>query len=225
MPVRVIGDWGIGSAAGGGGAPTIDSSSLLQPLNAGDAVTTISTLTIGASANFLEVRVSYRRDPLATITSVTWNTVGLTQVGTTNESVSKVQVDIWRLVAPTTGNHNLVITADAVITGYANLTSWIGVNQTTPCGTFAPSSGTTTPVTVNASSATNDVVIDVVGTSFSTATLVVGAGQTPRWNNTNLGEGVDSAGSDEAGAATVTMSWTSFAGDGWAIGAVALKPL
>ncbi len=50
----------------------------------------------------------------------------------------------------------------------------------------------------------------------------VGAGQTQRYNVAPVGRGA--GGSEEAGAATVTMSWGLSTADEWSIVAVPLKP-
>ncbi len=79
----------------------------------------------------------------------------------------------------------------------------------------------TPDATVDVTSASDEVVVDVVG-ARNAASLTVGAGQTQRWN---LGVGViDGGGSSESGAATVTMSWTLSDTFEWAIAGVSLKP-
>jgi hypothetical protein len=103
-----------------------------------------------------------------------------------------------------------------------------GVHQTTPLGTFASafsqaSSGT---ASVNVSSAGNELVFDTVACA-NCSFLSTGSGQTQRWNYT-LPDGMFpsiGAGSTEAGAASVTMSWGQGFPEPWAIGGVSIKPV
>ena len=90
-----------------------------------------------------------------------------------------------------------------------------------------------TALSVPVSSATGQLVVDTVGirqTPSGDATLTVGAGQTQRYNlasGTGGNDNVVGAGSEEAGAASVTMSWTAASSIGarpWAMVAAPLKP-
>jgi prepilin-type N-terminal cleavage/methylation domain-containing protein len=86
------------------------------------------------------------------VNSVTYNGISLTRVGsdTTLDCHGYThRVEIWYLVAPPTGTYNVVITTagNADIVGGA--TSWIGVNQTNPVGTFFSTPGTSLTPTIN----------------------------------------------------------------------------
>jgi hypothetical protein len=136
-------------------------------------------------------------------------------------------VEIWQLVAPNTGTHDVVITFDKNLSygAVAGVMTFTNVNQSTPLGTFAGASGAPPgfSATVNVSSVANELVFDTVSCETCT-TLTVGAGQSERWNLSQSGLYAMGAGSTEPGAATVTMSWILGSEDYWAIGAVPIKP-
>jgi len=183
--------------------------------------------TVGTGANrILIVGVSIRNSSSQTVTGVTYAGTPLTNIGVKANS-TVVRIEMWRLVNPPSGTANVVVTLSAAAKAVCGATSWTGVNQTTPLGTFVSATGSTNTPTVNATSATNEVVHDTVAAQ-GTVTATVGAGQTQRWNAVTSGgltsSNVRGAGSSEPGAATVTMSYSLSASASWAIGAVPLKP-
>lgn len=92
-----------------------------------------------------------------------------------------------------------------------------GVNTVNPFGTAAKATGASGAPAVNVSSNMTELVIDA---AVGGGSLAVGAGQTQEYtiaNNTN------SAGSNEPGATTVTMSWSA-ASAPWVIIAVPIRP-
>lgn len=67
------------------------------------------------------------------------------------------------------------------------------------------------------------MVFDVA--SCDRGSLTVGSGQTQLWNSNDGGNGdVFGAASVEAGATSVTMSWTNGSTNGWALSVVSLRP-
>lgn len=126
------------------------------------------------------------------------------------------------LVAPATGAQTVTITFGGQ-NGNSSLAvvTATSVDQTTPFGTAATATGNSTTPSVAVSAATDDLVVDsvaYVGTGAATA----GTGQTGRTANTSIGAEMGHATSTEAGAASVTMSWT-IATANWAIGGIAFK--
>lgn len=100
------------------------------------------------------------------------------------------------------------------------VSSYCGVDQATPHGTVATAAGSDTPVTVDVTSAAGEMVVDTI---FTHNAVTADAGQTETANvATNEGNHVV-ASSREAGASTVTMSWTQVAGDYWGAVAIPLK--
>jgi hypothetical protein len=222
--------WAIGGVSikpSGGSAPVVDKfSSGKTPARTS---LTISHPTAGSNRLML-VGVSIHNFASETVSGITYNGMALTLVGS-RANATDARVEIWRLIAPPTGTHDLVITFSAELTSAARagVMTFTGVNQTTPLGTFTSAIGSASPATVNVASAANELVFDTVGSESQSSpfTITVGAGQTQRWNSAIIGyDRFLSAGSTEPGAASVTMSWTIVPGASvpWAIAAVPIKP-
>ena len=140
----------------------------------------------------------------AGVSRVTYGGVALTQVGRT---AGNHAVEIWRLVAPTVGTANVVINFGGTTAASAGATTFNGVNQVTPTGTYAGASGSSGLASVAVTSAVGDLVIDAEYWRSDAGTYGVGTGQTLAWsalNVTNRGYS-----STEAGAASVTMTSTA----------------
>ena len=115
---------------------------------------------------------------------------------------------LYGLVNPDAGAQSISVTKSAASLWAIAEALYTGVHQSTPYGTeaVADNSGTT-PISVAVSSAVGELVVDVtIGASNVAA---VGAGQTSRLNTDFAGNlGYRSfCMSEEAGAASVTMSW------------------
>ena len=164
-------------------------------------------------------------------TGVTYGGQALTIVGTEAQGPDNSRIEIWRLVNPPSGANTVSITFNDPFDDPVNeegasvgAVSFTGVHQGTPLGTFASASASgVTPMTVNVSSAVGELVFDTVARKGNAVT--VDPSQSEQWNLctdagcTNVGGGA----STEAGAASVTMSWTPD-NDRWSIGAVPIKP-
>jgi hypothetical protein len=191
--------------------------------------TTINvTHTVSGTDRLMLVGISAAFTGVNTLTaSVVWDPGGaseltLTQVGTQIGSANDVRMWIFQGVGPATGTKTLRVTFNNAPPGkVVGVMSFTGVNQSTPLGTFESAQGNSATASVNVTSATGELVFDTMAID-GTPTLTVGAGQTQRWNLAvgSLGKG---GGSTEAGAASVTMSW-SLTAEKWAIGGVSVKP-
>ncbi len=171
------------------------------------------------------VGVSLNPQNNETVSSVTYNGVNLTFVGAADQ-LNDTRAEIWRLVAPATGTHDVVInfSADLSYGAVAGAMTFTGVDQSTPLGTFVSANARSAgPATVDVSSGTNQLVFDTVACE-DCLSLTVGSGQTERWNLTYADDYVMGAASTEPGATTVTMSWTLGSINDWAIGAVPINP-
>jgi hypothetical protein len=218
-------DWAIGAIPikpSGGSPPAVDAVS--------DETSAVDTFTISHATSgtdrLMLVGVSFDPNNGEVVSSVTYNGTSLSFVGSATYS-NDARVEIWQLVAPDTGTHDVVITFDKKLSygAVAGVMTFTGVNQSTPLGTFAGANGSPPGflATVNVSSATNELVFDTVSCETCNS-LTVGAGQTEYWNLSQAEYYAMGAGSTEPGAATVTMSWTLGSEDYWAIGAVPIKP-
>jgi hypothetical protein len=128
-------------------------------------------------------------------------------------SAGRIYLSYWYLVGPPIGTANVVITGSGTFQAVAALT-YSGVDQVTPFGVSAGADDADgTPTTVNVTSEAGQLVLDIVGHCHTSggANFTVGAGQTERAQIESPGGGTTYprvACSEEAGAASVTMSWT-----------------
>jgi hypothetical protein len=241
------GEGGAGGPGGGGGGgggmtetgcptggppPVVDAVSTAI-VATGESSKTVSHTTSGTN-RLMIVGVSIDNREQETVASVTYNGLSLSLVGTRTNS-NDARVELWRLIAPPTGTHNVVVTFTegnepspaglnrAAVIGVITFT---GVDQTTPLGTMASAIGTDNNLaTVNVSSAANELVLGVVSAENANS-LTVGAGQTEYWNVVSpAADDEYGAGSTEPGASTVTISWTlGVSNQEWAIAGVPIKP-
>lgn len=186
--------------------------------------------TTGTGTNRLMlVAVNYEDDGTAgiAINSVTYNGVALTQV-TSRNSDQEVCSQVWRLVNPPSGTFNVVVNGTGIASGdamHVGVSTFTGVNQTTPLGTPATAIGTSTTANVTVAAAAGDLVFGTLSLDDS-RTAASNAGQTDLWNGFSgavNSDGVRSIGSTKAGAASVSFNWTNNI-DAWAAIAVPIKP-
>ncbi len=160
------------------------------------------------------------------VSSLTYAGVAMTQV--TTFAYGYRYAELWRLVAPAEGANNIAATysnvgptAKIIIRAF----SYTGVDQTTPLGSMSYATGYGATASLVVASATNELVTDMVSVQSAGANVLVGADQTSRYESDNATTGIAALGfSEEAGAASVTMTWT-FGGDNWEIAAVPIKPV
>lgn len=145
-------------------------------------------------------RASSETDPNG---SCTYNSVAVPQI---TEQATNQWLEWHELVAPTDGANTAACTWTG--TGDAALmfvVSYTGVDQADPSDTPVQSGGTQTSETDDVTSATGDLVVDAI--NINSGAALTGGDQTERAENANGGN-VSGGISEEAGAATVTMSWS-----------------
>lgn len=214
---------------GGGGGITAGNVSTAQPAAYYDDVITHAHNNDG---DYLIVDYFHGVVGNNAPTSVTYNGVSMTQLGL--QAVAGYggrQVTRYGLVNPASGTNNVVLTfASDGLDGVLIVHSYSGVNQTTPTGTtVTDEGGSGDTVTVDASSASGELVVDALLIAFEadSMTVTAGAGQTESANldSTGLaGTYVGGAVSRKDGETTTTMSWTPSTGKNWALLATPLKP-
>lgn len=100
--------------------------------------TTASTLSYSHTCSggnrllVVAVGINDTGDGGATVTSVTYNSVSMTQVQTKQASGLTPRVYVFRLIAPTTGSNTIAITASENVQIASNSISFKGVHQTSP---------------------------------------------------------------------------------------------
>lgn len=187
-------------------------------------VTSVSTasITFAGANRYAHIGVYSETQ---TVTSVTcWAGA---QSATLVESTANSALWIFGLIAPTAGSTTCTANFGATCTRCAiAVVQYTGVHQTTPRGTaveaaeneFGPGA------TVNATSASGELVVDVAS-SVGTVWDADGS-QTERIDLDDFDSTFRSFGmSEEAGAGTVTMSWTGTGAEFTNIIAVPLKPV
>lgn len=177
-------------------------------------------------------------DSAAIPTGVTYAGAAMTKIGEIAydgvQSGSKA-VSVWEKKNPASGANTVAVTFTSGSGYYViGAVSISGVNLTTPTGTVATNSGTNATATVNASSASNELVVDFTSigpavTATDVSAIAAGAGQTEQVDFATGDGSVHCRGgvSTEAGATTTTMSWAITTGglSNWKIIAVPVKPL
>ena len=171
------------------------------------------------------------------VSSITYGGVPLSLIGNavsgTSTPGAHERIELWYLTEAQglpTGTNSVIVSFNGSTRAVAGATSWTGVNQTTPLGTFASATsgslGSTTP-SVNVNTTADDMVVDVLAAGPLSATATVGANQTQRWNllvsDLTLNRTRGAASSETAISSTTTMSWTLSVATRWVIGAVPLK--
>jgi RHS repeat-associated protein len=233
---------------------TFDSAGSQRTFYSG--ATTSPTLTwahsIGSGANrILIVSVSTSAAtpiPNDRVTGVTYGSTGLSRIGTVMATDQHSAVEMFELLAPPAGAHNIVVSFIPLAQTYAvgGSISFSRVNQTTPLrmqhsgsmatntGTFeSPNYGPGSVANVSVISGNSDVVIDTVATNSSVGSFTPISPQTLQWAGAFLTSGITiggatrfdiGAGSTRSGAApTASMTW-SMPGRPGETGGVAMAP-
>ncbi|MDD1670166.1 MAG: hypothetical protein LUQ67_02440 [Methanomicrobiales archaeon] len=216
--------------------PTPTPVSCSVAVDATSSGTTIQTQTITishttyGSDRLMLVGVSINNNGLETVSSITYNGDALTRVGYSINTMSggdDARVEIWKLVAPDTGTHNVVVTfsSSLAFAGGAGVMTFTGVDQTTPNGTFAKNQGDDQHlINVTVPSATNELAFGVLASEYNSATS--DSGQTERWNyHIYSSDWTNGVGGTKAGEASVMLKWNlSSSVNHWATAGVSIKP-
>ena len=137
------------------------------------------------------------------ITNVTWNGVAMDLVGSVTNAANANDLYAYVIANPPTSASNIVISVDSDAEIAYLVTSYKDVNQSDLIGDVETATGSSAEGSVIVSATANDLVLD----AFNATNLITpGAGQTEEGGD--VGGGDDFAGSREAGATSVTMSWT-----------------
>lgn len=158
---------------------------------------------------------------LPTANWIRWNGVDLTQRVAVSQANSKSE--LWDLASPDIGSYNLT----ANVTGAGNMLAAIGASFLTGAGArgnTASAVGTSTTPSQVVVGVVSGIVLDCMGHDAYGTTQTPGAGQTKIWEQFGAGA-LLGAGSWEAGAASVTMSWTNDVSQPWALTLISYLPV
>ena len=167
-------------------------------------------------------------------------TQNLTLVGAITDGNGVVRTEIWSIKSPNTGPGTITVTLAASRPVTVGVTTFTGVDQTTPLGTYASvagpnNTGNASRPSVSVTSASTDLVYAAVavdgdgsgGQPPTDVDLAPGSPATQLWSQAavNRVRGESSSRSAAASpATTTTMSWGYTTDQQWAIGGVAIKP-
>ena len=204
----------------------IDNNTSAATAGAGASSLTWSHVVSSGSNRILVVEVAVHQSGAnETVTSVSYGGQALTLIGRVQDT-NKEEAELWSLIAPNVGTANVVVNVSGATTFATGATDYIGIDQSTPLGTFASASGKSATPTVTVTSAAGELVIDTVSVQGDMYPIApTGSGQTQLWNTysgSHSGGDAVGGGSWQNGSASVTMSWSVNKSNNWAIGAVPL---
>lgn len=226
-----------GKVVFGGGVTAASSPPTFDATGEQDKYTTSGTSitfthTCSGSNRLLLVAVAWQAITPGALVGITYNGDALTKItgATKTFNWAHTVVELWYLIAPDTGGaYDVVITSANTVFLQGTSSSYNGVHQTTPFGTAAVAGiddPAGSPATVNVSSATGELVVDACNLPMVGGTVTAGANQTKRASSYEpVTTGSSLSQSEEAGAESVTMSYTYTGSEPWGIVAVPLKPI
>jgi uncharacterized repeat protein (TIGR01451 family) len=212
------------------------SSRAIERTGAG-TVTDNFTHTTGTGANRLlivGVSMNITNAPTTAVTSITYGGTGLSLIGAHNDAGNTRRVEMWSLLNPASGNNvalNVSINipvAGATVGIVAGATTFTGVDQTVPMGSFVSVNGAAGANSqMDVPSTVNGMILDTLATGGNQAVTVSGP-QVSRWNLTTGGgtdpPDVTATGSSRTGAPSVPLSETFSGTSNWSLGAVSINP-
>jgi hypothetical protein len=162
------------------------------------------------------------------ISAVTYGGVALTAVGQSGASSGGDRAEVWRLLSPTAGTANVVLThTGGQAAGSVVISNTTGQDTTTPEGTaktaISAANGTSTGSQAITGAATGDLTITVVsvGNGAAVTPSATGAGTTTEiFDTASNGESTEAFKATDAVTA-VSASWTG--STSWALASVPLK--
>ncbi len=212
----------------------VDSSSSNAAELAGNGTPTLTIAHTTAGTNRLMVvgiSIDINNAHTTAVTSVTWNGTALTRLGFHNDAANTVRVEQWYLLAPATGTANVIVSVNipaAVTEGVtAGVTTFTGVDQTSPVGTFvSANAAASTYSQLDVPSVVNGMILDTLAIAGNRTAAVSGP-QVQQWNLNTGGSGttdVTATGSARTGAPNVPLSETFSGTSNWSLGAVPINP-
>lgn len=181
--------------------------------------------TCAGSDRYLVVGVSIFT-PSVTVSALDYNGDAMTYLGDTTGGGNRVE--IWGLIAPDTGTHNVNLTLSGAADYVGAASSWNNVNQITATEGMTGNGGIefgTGSASVDVTTAADgDFVVDMVIVGGD-STISVGSGQTSVHNSGGAsGAGAMSYEGPKSPAGSVFMSWDNITAANWLTVAIALRP-
>ncbi|MGB8832158.1 MAG: C25 family cysteine peptidase [Candidatus Sulfotelmatobacter sp.] len=197
-----------------------------------------TTTTTGKNLLMLVgVSMNITSAPTTTVTGVTYNGTALKSLGSQNDAGNTRRVEMWYLLAPSTGNNNVIVSVDIPVTQtvgvVAGAVTFTGADQTKPVGTFVSSYGAGAGYSeLDVPSVVNGMILDTLAIGGPETSAIPGP-QASEWNlttcstffcNTTDPPDVTGSGSARTGAPSIPLSETFSANSNWAMGAISINP-
>jgi uncharacterized repeat protein (TIGR01451 family) len=213
----------------------IDSSTSASATLAGAGSPTLAIPHTTAGTNRLMlvgVSMNIANAPTTGVVGVTWNGTPLNFLGAHNDAGLTRRVEMWSLLAPATGAFNVIVTVNVPSAGQvgvvAGVTTFTGVDQTVPMGTFLSADGAAGANSqLDVPSVINGMILDTLAIAGN-RTVTIPNPQLSQWNafsSANATPGVRATGTSRTGAPSVPISETFVGGtSNWSLGAVSINP-
>jgi uncharacterized repeat protein (TIGR01451 family) len=211
------------------------SSSSAEITGTGTTVLTFGHTTTNTGTNVLMlvgVSLNITNSPTAGVVGVTLSGAAFNFVGAHNDAGNTRRVEMWYLLAPATGTHNVHVSVSVPAAGQtvgvvAGATTFTGVDQTVPLGTFVSASGAAAGYSeLDVPSVINGMILDTLAIGGNITAAIPGP-QVSQWNLASGGADppdVTGSGSSRTGAPSVPISETFSGNTNWSLGAVSVNP-
>jgi uncharacterized repeat protein (TIGR01451 family) len=213
----------------------VDSSTSQANERTGPGTVTVNfNHTTTAAANRLlvvGVSMTITNSPTTGVVGVTYNGTPLNFAGAHNDAGNTRRVEMWYLANPVSGINAIVVSgnipAAQTVGIVAGATTFTGVDQTVPVGSFASADGANGANSqLDVPSLVNGMVFDTLATG-GPLVLVVPAPQVQQWSarsgNADPPD-VHGTGSTRTGAPSVPIAETFNTTSNWSLGAISINP-
>ncbi len=215
------------------------TSTSSEVTGAGTSVITFRHTTTATANRILIVGVSMNiaNSPTTGVVGISYGGTALSFLGAHNDSGNTRRVEMWYLLSPASGtnitiNVSVRVPTAATVGVVAGATTFTGVDQTVPVGTFVSSDGAAgVNSQLDVPSVVNGLILDTVATG-GTRTVSIPGPQVSQWNVTSTNGGgtssdppdVTAAGSSRSGAPSVPISEGFSGTSNWSLGAISINP-
>ena len=160
------------------------------------------------------------------IISITYDGINMTLSAAAMSNA--VEPAFYRLLEPSTGTHDVVITTDIVTNISALAVTYAGVDQKYPVGKGSTTIGNNTDPYADIVSSTNEIILGIIGLKGTDEGITIAAatGMTDEGQifNAASSTGIAGAVATKPGATSVNVGWTLGAKRKWGVTAIAIRP-
>lgn len=213
--------WGMGAAFGGCGMLCVGVGG--PPAAAGNTVSfdAVASNSVAGGGNTL----TWTHTPVGvptgvgvgvenftancSVSSITYGAASLTQAVAQSIPGQNTNVELWGVANPPAGPQTVTVnfTGSTCFAQAGSITVTGGSTSTVFRATNSAQGSNNAP-TVSVTSATGDLVVDVLGETSSSATPTAGGSQTLRWGPLNAGSNTAAGSTLPATGASTSMSWS-----------------